>query len=66
MISRLISTAYLALLCWLAWCAWTSLVNGAPRVALVFVGGSLIALTAWIREDATSRPNNPNNPKEHN
>lgn len=62
MISRIVCLAYLALLAWLAWCAWQSLINGAPRIALIFVGGSAVALTAWIREDTTSRPNNP---KEH-
>lgn len=51
MSSRLLHLAQLALTAWLAHCAWTSLCNGAPIVALAFVGGSFVALISWIHDD---------------
>jgi hypothetical protein len=49
---RCLSTAYGALLVWLAYCAVQSALNGAVGACLAFLIGSLLAVTAFIREGA--------------
>ncbi|GGV80428.1 hypothetical protein [Streptomyces thermoviolaceus] len=51
-ISYSLCTAHGCLFAWLIWCAIQSATHGAPWACTVFVLGSLLVLTAALRETA--------------